>query len=239
MIDKDNIPQHVAIIMDGNGRWAKERGLGRSAGHREGIKRVREIVKAAGELGIKVLTLFTFSTENWSRPKKEIGMLMRALNNFLQRELKELNKSNIRLKVIGQNEPLPRYLQNKIREAQERTASNYGLTIVLALNYGSRQEIVDAVKKFTSAVLQGNAQLKNLDTEEFSRYCYTAGLPDPDLLIRTSGEMRLSNFLLWQLSYAELYFAKKYWPDFHREDFEKVIKLYQKRQRRFGGVDAQ
>jgi undecaprenyl diphosphate synthase len=236
MLDKNNIPKHVAIIMDGNGRWAKERGLPRSAGHRAGINRVKEIIKAASELGVKVVTLFAFSTENWSRPKKEINLLMRALNNFLDREINELDKNNIRLMVIGQDKPTPQYLLAKIKKAKERTKDNTGLIFVLALNYGSRQEIVDAVKKFTNAVIKDKANLEDLDMENFSNYLYTAGLPDPDLLIRTSGQMRISNFLLWQLSYTELYFPRKYWPDFGKEDLEKAIDIYQRRERRFGKI---
>ena len=236
MIDKNNIPQHVAIIMDGNGRWAKERGLARSAGHRAGIDRVKEVIKAASELGIKVVTLFAFSTENWARPKKEVNLLMRTLNNFLDHQIDELDKNNIRLVVIGRDRPIPQYLLRKIKKAEEKTQGNTGLVFVLALNYGSRQEIVDAVKKFTQAVIKGEANLEDLDTQNFSSYLYTAGLPEPDLLIRTSGEIRLSNFLLWQLSYTELYFPKKYWPDFGKEDLKRAIAIYQKRQRRFGKV---
>jgi len=238
MLDKDNIPKHVAIIMDGNGRWAKKRGLPRTVGHRAGINRIQEILKTGNDLGIKVLTFFAFSAENWSRPKREVNMLMRSLNNFLNRQVKELNKNNIRFMVIGQDEPIPKYLQNKIREVEDRTKDNTGTVAVLALNYGARQEIVDAVKKFTSQVLKGHANLEELNVENFSNYFYTQGLPDPDLLIRTSGEMRLSNFLLWQLSYAELYFPQKYWPDFKPIDLKRAIEAYQKRERRFGGVDA-
>lgn len=236
MIDKNNIPKHVAIIMDGNGRWAKERGLPRSAGHRAGINKVKEVIRAASDLGIKVVTLFAFSSENWARPKKEVNLLMRALNNFLEREIGELDKNNIRLMVIGQDKPIPQYLLNKIEKAKERTKDNTGLIFVLALNYGSRQEIVDAVKKFTGTVINKEANLEDLDMENFGGYLYTAGLPDPDLLIRTSGEMRISNFLLWQLSYAELYFPRKYWPDFGKEDLEKAIDIYQTRERRFGKI---
>ena len=236
MLDKNNIPQHVAIIMDGNGRWAKARGLPRTAGHREGIERVKDIVEASRELGVKVVTFFAFSTENWDRPKKEIDMLMRSLNRFLDKQIDELNKNNIRLKVIGKENPLPEYLLEKIRKAERLTGHNTGLIMVLALNYGARQEIVDAAKKFTHSVLKGEADIEELDTELFSKYLYTAGLPDPDLLIRTSGEIRLSNFLLWQLSYAELYFPKKYWPDFKRQDFEKAIQEYQWMERRFGAI---
>ncbi len=236
MIDRNNIPKHVAIIIDGNGRWAKERGLPRIFGHRVGINRVKEIVKVADKLGIKVITFFAFSTENWTRPEKEVNMLMRSLNNFLDRNIAELDEKNIRLMVIGRDDPIPKFLQTKIKEAQDRTKDNTGLIAVLALNYGSRQEIVDAVKKFTNAVIKNEANLEGLDIENFSNYLYTKGLPDPDLLIRTSGEMRISNFLLWQLSYAELYFPKKYWPDFGKEDLEKAIEEYQKRERRFGDI---
>ncbi len=234
MIDKNNIPKHVAIIMDGNGRWAMDKGLPRSAGHRAGMDRVKEIIKAASELGIKVVTLFAFSTENWARPQKEVNLLMRALNNYLDRQINELHKNNIRLMVIGRDRPISQYLLAKIKKAEEKTRGNTGLIFVLALNYGSRQEIVDAVKKFTTAVIKGEANLEGVDIESFSSYLYTAGLPDPDLLIRTSGEMRISNFLLWQLSYAELYFPRKYWPDFGEKDLEKAIDIYQRRERRFG-----
>ncbi len=235
---KANIPAHIAIIMDGNGRWAKEMGLPRIAGHRQGIKRVKEIIRAADNLGIKAITLFAFSTENWVRPKIEINMLMRSLDVFLEKEIDSLDKNNIRFMVIGREDPLPGYIQKKLKKAQERTKDNTGLTLVLALNYGSRQEIVDAAKAFSRQVSAGNASIEDLDADKFSRYFYTAGLPDPDLLIRTSGEMRLSNFLLWQLAYAEFYFPKKYWPDFGVGDLEKAILVYQSRERRFGGVDV-
>ncbi len=238
MLDKNNIPKHVAIIMDGNGRWAKERGLPRTAGHHAGVKRVKEIVKAAGELGIKAITFFAFSTENWSRPKKEIDVLMRYLNDFLNREINKLDKDNVRFMVIGAGDPIPAYLQEKIKDAQEKTKDNSGLTLILALNYGSRQEIVAAAKKFTYAVMKGKANIEDLDAEAFSQYFYTAGLPDPDLLIRTSGQMRISNFLLWQISYAELYFPQKNWPDFGKKDLWKAVEIYQNRERRFGGIDA-
>ncbi|MBM3246119.1 MAG: isoprenyl transferase [Candidatus Omnitrophica bacterium] len=238
MIDKNNIPKHVAIIMDGNGRWAKEKGLPRTAGHRAGIDRIKEIVNAARELGIQAITFFAFSTENWSRPKTEVNMLMRSLGNFLERQIKDLDKDNIRFRVIGREHPLPKYLLAKIKESENKTKDNNGLTVVLALNYGARQEIIDAVKKLSSRALGGKTDLNDLEAEDFGRYLYTAGLPDPDLLIRTSGEMRISNFLLWQLSYAELYFPRVYWPDFKKEDLEEAIEVYQKRERRFGGIDV-
>jgi len=236
MIDKNNLPQHIAIIMDGNGRWAEEKGLSRTAGHREGIERVKEVIRAAGELGIKALTFFAFSAENWSRPRREVSILMRYLDNFLDREIAKLNKNNIRFRFIGREHPIPKSLIAKIRKAEQLTADNTGTAVILALNYGSRQEIVDAAKRFAADVLRGQTSIEEMDTDSFGRYLYTAGLPDPDLLIRTSGEMRISNFLLWQLSYAEFYFPKIYWPDFHREDLEEAIEEYQKRERRFGRI---
>ena len=238
MIDKNNIPKHIAIIMDGNGRWAKERGLLRTAGHREGVKRVREIIRAAAELGVKVLTFFALSTENWTRPKSEIRLLMRYLDNFLGRQLEELNKNNIRLRVIGRGDPIPRQLQEKLSRAEEQTRNNTRMTVVLALNYGGRQEIADAARGLAEDVLKGKVKIKEIDDELLSRYLYTAGLPDPDLLIRTSGQMRISNFLLWQISYAELYFPEKYWPSFRKKDLEEAIEEYQRRERRFGGAYA-
>lgn len=238
MNNKKNIPKHIAIIMDGNGRWAKEKGLPRTAGHREGVKRVREVVRAAARLGVEVLTFFAFSAENWKRPKKEINMLMRVLVNFLNRQISELHKNNIRFKFIGRSIPLPEFVLQEIQAAIEKTKNNSGLTVVLALNYGSRQEIVDAAKIFAGMVTKGEADIEELDVDKFSSFLYTAGLADPDFLIRTSGEMRLSNFLLWQLSYAELFFSKKYWPDFGAADLEKAIKVYQGRARRFGDIQC-
>jgi len=234
----NDIPRHIAIIMDGNGRWAKKRGLPRTAGHRKGIDRIREIIRAADALGVKAVTFFAFSAENWSRPKAEISMLMRSLDNFLNRRLKELDEDNIKFIVIGRKDPIPKYLQEKIRESEEKTAKNTGMVVALALNYGGRQEIVDAVKLFAKAVVAGEAEAAKLDTDTFSEFLYTAGLPDPDLLIRTSGEMRISNFLLWQISYAELYFPQKYWPDFTADDLKEAIRVYQNRERRFGGIGA-
>lgn len=234
--DSDNIPKHIAIIMDGNGRWAKVRGLPRTAGHYAGINRVKEIIRAADEMGIQVVTFFAFSTENWSRPKEEVSRLMRYLNNFLDRQINELDRKNIRFIAIGRNDPVPQYLQDKLKAAEDKTRNNTGLIVVLALNYGARQEILDAVKKAAKEAVKGKINIEDLEIEDFSRYLYTAGLPDPDLLIRTSGEMRISNFLLWQLSYAELYFPKTNWPDFRKEDLAEAVKIYQKRQRRFGNI---
>ena len=238
MQDNPKIPKHVAFIMDGNGRWAKERGLARTVGHRQGVQRVKEIIRGAGSLGIQIVTFFAFSTENWSRPKSEVSVLMRYLDNFLGQEIKVLHKNNMRFTVIGRGEPIPKYLQAKIKQSQEKTKNNTGLRVVLALNYGGRQEIVDAAKKFAQDVLDEKVDLESLDTQEFSRYFYTADIPDPDLLIRTSNEMRISNFLLWQLSYSEFYFFYKCWPDFGVEELKEAIKEYQRRNRRFGGLDA-
>jgi undecaprenyl diphosphate synthase len=236
MIDPNKIPRHVAIIMDGNGRWAAERGFPRTIGHREGVKRARDVVRAAASLGVEVLTLFAFSTENWNRPDSEIKMLMRYLDNFLEREVDRMHKNNIRFKVIGEEKPLPAAVLKRIKKAQDKTRQNTGLTVVVALNYGSRQEIVEAAKKFARDVLGGRESASSLDAEKFGRYLYTREFPDPDLLIRTSGEARISNFLLWQLSYAELYFTKVLWPDFTADEFICAIEKYQARERRFGGL---
>ena len=236
MLDKNNIPQHVAIIMDGNGRWARQRGLSRSAGHRVGIKRIKEIVKSASELGIKIITIFAFSTENWQRPRREVNMLMRAFFNFLNNEIGELHKNNIRFQTIGRDKPLQPEIIRRIREAEKLTAKNTGLTVVLALNYGGRAEIVDAAKQFAQSVYSGEYRPSQLDEKIFSDFLYAPSLPEPDLLIRTSGEIRISNFLLWELAYTELYFTEKYWPDFTKDDLIKAVSEYRKRQRRFGRV---
>ncbi len=238
MQDNLKIPKHVAFIMDGNGRWAKEKGLMRTAGHRQGVQRVKEIIRGASNLGIRTITFFAFSTENWSRPKSEVSILMRYLDNFLSQEIKVLHKNNMRFTVIGRNDPIPKYLQVKIKKAQEKTKGNTGLRVILALNYGGRQEIVDAAKRFAQEVLDQKIDLESLDAQEFSRYFYAADVSDPDLLIRTSNEMRISNFLLWQLSYSEFYFSPKCWPDFGIEQLKEAISEYQKRIRRFGGIDV-
>ena len=236
MQSSQSLPKHIAIIMDGNGRWARQKGLARTAGHREGAESVRDIVKTCSELGIRVLTLYAFSVENWNRPKGEINLLMRYFAHFLDKELPDLEKNNIRLMVIGRIDALSKDLQKKIKNTQDKTSKNSGMTLVLALNYGARQEIVDALKRILKDVEDKVLKPEQLDENNFSDYLYTAGLPEPDLLIRTSGEMRISNFLLWQLSYAEFYFPKKCWPDFRRADLEEAIGEFQKRERRFGGV---
>jgi undecaprenyl diphosphate synthase len=238
MTQENNFPRHVAIIMDGNGRWAQEKRLPRVAGHHEGTKRVKEIVKAARELGLEAVTFFAFSAENWARPKHEVAVLMHYFEHFLRKELPGMMKNNIRFKVIGRGHPVPGRLLEKIRAAEIKTQDNTGLVFILAINYGARQEIVDVARKLCRLAMAGKFEVDELDVEEFGRHLYTAGIPDPDLLIRTSGEIRLSNFLLWQLSYAEMYFPKMYWPDFRREDFEAALKEFQRRQRRFGNVPA-
>ena len=247
------IPQHVAIIMDGNGRWAQMKGLPRIAGHRAGVESVREMVKASLEVGVPILTLYAFSQENWKRPKEEIALLMDLLDFFLNRELKNFQKKGVRFRTIGRVEALPAPVLQKVRQAEEFTKQNDKLILNVALNYGARTEIVDAVRKILDELVQGKIRVNGsappfggavppnggadfLTEEFFARHLYTADLPDPDLLIRTSGEMRLSNFLLWQLSYSEIYITKKYWPDFKKEDYFKAIREYGRRERRFGGV---
>ncbi|MBI3617306.1 MAG: isoprenyl transferase [Candidatus Omnitrophica bacterium] len=236
MIQTSNIPRHVAIIMDGNGRWAKRQHLTRTQGHTEGIRRVEEIVAAAQKIGVKVLTLFTFSTENWRRPESEISILMSLLTNVLQKKIKMLKENNVRFQVIGREESVPGSVLKAFQMAIHETKDNTGLIVNLAFNYGSRQEIVDAVKKIAAAVEKKSLVIADIDEKTITQFLYTKDLPDPDLLIRTSGEKRISNFLLWQLSYSELYFTDKFWPDFTREEFEKAIADYQKRERRYGDL---
>ena len=230
-----NIPHHVAIIMDGNGRWAEKRGLPKIAGHRAGIRSVEEAIRAAKELGVKILTLYTFSTENWKRPKHEVNALFRLLENYIDKELNSLDKNDIRLSVIGRVEGLPQAVQEKLIKAIDRTKDNKALTLNVALNYGSRQEIVDAVQRIAKDCAKGMLDIESIDEKTFGNYLYTNGMPDPDLLIRTSGEMRVSNFLLWQISYSEIYVTKKLWPDFKKNDFKKAVREYGMRERRYGG----
>ena len=210
----------------------------RAQGHRAGAQRIYEVVRAACDLGVRVVTFYAFSSENWVRPKKEIEVLMRLLDIYLDRQIKLLHESNIRFIVIGRSNPVPGYLQKKIKQAENKTKDNTGMVMALALNYGSRQEIADAVKKIAGAVISKELDIEDVNEDEITRNLYTRGLPDPDLLVRTSAEMRLSNFLLWQLSYAELYFPKVYWPDFGKEELYTAIKEYQSRKRRFGNIDA-
>lgn len=234
--DSLSIPRHVAIIMDGNGRWAKHHHLTRTQGHAEGIKRVEEIVAAAQKIGVNVLTLFTFSTENWRRPESEISVLMNMLTNVLRQKIKNLKENNIKFQVIGRETDVPRAVMKTFQMATSETKNNTGLIVNLAFNYGSRQEIVDAVRKIAAAVEEKSLVVGDIDEKTVARFLYTKNLPDPDLLIRTSGEKRISNFLLWQLSYAELYFTDKFWPDFTKEEFEKAIADYQRRERRYGDL---
>ncbi len=225
--------RHVAIIMDGNGRWAEQRGLPRTAGHRQGAKQVSEVLEAANECGVEFLTLYAFSTENWKRPPAEIAALMNLLEEFIDRNLPELQKREVRLRTIGRTGGLPAGARKKLLAAVEATKNNAKGTLNLALNYGGRAEIVDAVNRIT-AELAGQPR-REITEESFRNYLYAPDIPDPDLLIRTSGELRLSNFLLWELSYAELYVTDTLWPDFGKEEFEAAVAAFQQRDRRFGG----
>lgn len=228
------VPGHIAIIMDGNGRWAKKKGLPRIAGHQQGAEVVKSIIKACSNYKIKYLTLYTFSTENWKRPAEEVNFLMQFLYKYLSKEIQNLKENNIRFFSIGRLDKLPVKVQEIIALAKDQTKENTGLTLVLALNYGARLEIIDAALSLFKDIQEQRISSDMVTEEVFSRYLYTADIPDPDLLIRTSGEMRLSNFLLWQLSYAELYISDKFWPEFTEEDLLQAIINYQKRERRFG-----
>jgi undecaprenyl diphosphate synthase len=230
----ERVPQHIAIIMDGNGRWALKQHLPRIRGHAEGVKRVEEITQAASDLGIKVLTLYVFSTENWLRPQQEVSKLMSLLCTALSKKLHKLIKGNIRLHIIGKRDGVAPQVLAVLDKAIEETKENTGLILNLAFNYGSRTEIVEAVKDIVKDIQAARMDITAINEEVLSRKLYTRNLPDPDLLIRTSGEFRISNFLLWQLSYAELYFTDKYWPEFTEREFRKAIQDYQKRERRYG-----
>ena len=232
----NHLPKHIAIIMDGNGRWAKKRHLPRTQGHLEGVKRVEEIVEAASQMGISVLTLFAFSTENWTRPKEEVSLLMKTLISVLNKKIQKLHKANIKLWFIGKKEGVPSEVLKSIEAAMALTEGNTGLIVNVAFNYGSRVEIIDAVKKIAGDVQNRMITLNEITEDVFSNALYTKSLPDPDLLIRTSGEQRISNFLLWQLSYAELYFTEKFWPDFKKEEFEKAVDDFKNRERRYGNI---
>jgi len=236
LIDRNRLPQHVAIIMDGNGRWAKRHNLRRIAGHLEGTKTIRKIVRFCGEMRIKILTLFAFSTENWNRPKREVQALMNLLYKFLRQETNNLKKNNIKLLVSGQIERLPTRVQVELSKAIDATKENSGLILNLALSYGSRQEIVRACREIAKEVSKREKNIEDIDEESFNNYLYTAGLPDPDLLVRTSGEFRISNFFLWQIAYSEIYVTPVLWPDFSRRDLLLALIDYQRRERRFGRV---
>jgi len=233
---KDRVPEHVAIIMDGNGRWANARGLSRLEGHSKGVKSVLNTIEAAAELGVKYLTLYTFSTENWNRPDSEVSGLMDLLVSSIEFYTPDMMKKGVKLKFIGDRQSLSEKVNKSMKQIEAETANNSVVTVMPAVNYGSRLEIVQAVKNIAEKVVDSELNINDICEEHISRALYTAGIPDPDLLIRTSGEMRLSNFLLWQLSYAELYVTDVYWPDFTKDEFRKAINSFCKRSRRFGGV---
>jgi undecaprenyl diphosphate synthase len=233
------VPRHVAIIMDGNGRWAAARGLPRVEGHRRGVEAVRRAVRAAADIGIQYLTIFSFSAENWTRPASEIGELMGLLRRFIRNDLAELHRSGVRVRIIGEREGLAPDIARLLTEAEELTKENDRLTLVVAFNYGARQEIVRAAKRIADQVAAGNLSAADIDVERLSAALDAPEIPDPDLIIRTSGEQRLSNFLLWQSAYSELVFVPTYWPDFDRAALEMAIRDYQQRERRFGGLVAQ
>jgi undecaprenyl diphosphate synthase len=231
-----SLPAHVAIIMDGNGRWAKERHLPRVEGHRNGVESVRAVVRAAGEAGVKYLTLYAFSVENWNRPKDEVDTLMRYLARYLKNEIGELNRNNVRLEAIGQIYRLPEFVQDQLQKTKAALAKNNGLTLILALSYGGRTELIEAVRSIASEVKQGRIEPAEINEKVIASHLYTRHVPDPDLLIRTSGEMRVSNFLLWQISYAELVVTATLWPDFRKAQFYEALEEYTRRHRRFGVV---
>jgi len=234
-MDKNRMPTHVAIIMDGNGRWAKRRGLARTEGHRRGVKVIKEIIAVAQELGVKFLTLYAFSTENWKRSRQEVDFLIETCESVLTKELSSMIKNDIRFRHIGRLDGLPESLQNWIKNATALTKDNRKLSLQLAFNYGARLEIVEALQGIVREVQEGKILKADITEKLVSDFLYTRGVPDPDLLIRTSGEMRISNFLLWQICYTELYVTKKHWPDFNRKEFIRAIEDFQKRKRRFGG----
>lgn len=233
---KAQLPQHVAVIMDGNGRWAKQRHLPRIEGHRQGAESARVIIRTAGDLGINYLTLYAFSAENWNRPKDEVDTLMKYLINYLKSETPDLNKNNVRLEAIGQIYRLPENVQEQLRKSIQTLSKNNGLTLVLALSYGGRNEIVEGVRAIAEKVRRGQLEPADITEQTVSQHLWTRSMPDPDLLIRTSGEMRVSNFLLWQISYAEFVITPTLWPDFRKAQFYSALEEYAKRHRRFGGV---
>jgi len=239
-ISNDNIiPEHIAIIMDGNGRWAKKRGLPRIAGHRQGIKSVREITNICSDIGVKYLTLYTFSTENWNRPQKEVDALMMLLLSTIKNEIKDIHKNNLVLSTIGNIEVLPKNIKKEIYNGIDLTSNNTGLNLILALNYGSRQEIIVAVNNIIKKINKDEIDSSMIDEDLFSSFLSTKNIPDPDLLIRTGGELRISNFLLWQCAYTEIYLTDTFWPDFRKEKLIESITAFQKRERRFGKTSEQ
>lgn len=238
-INSENLPQHIAVIMDGNGRWAKKKGALRVFGHKNAVKAVRDVTESSAELGIKYLTLYAFSTENWSRPKAEVEALMKLLVSTIRKEVKTLIKNNVKLQSIGNTDDLPKVCQRELKEAIELTKDHTGLTLTLALSYSGRWDIVNAVKGIAQDVKSGKIEPNDVDSNLFSKYLSTNKMPDPELMIRTSGEMRVSNFLLWQLAYSEIYISPILWPDFRREHLYEAIIDYQKRERRFGKTSEQ
>jgi undecaprenyl diphosphate synthase len=235
-VDPKRLPVHVAVIMDGNGRWAKKRQLNRVKGHEAGAKAVREVVEMSRELGIRWLTLYAFSEENWSRPNTEISALMRLLRRFIEDELPEMMRQGVRLQTIGRTEKLPEKTRKVLYDAMAQTKLNREMVLTLALSYGGQQEITDAVRKIAEKVERGELRAVQISAQLISEHLYTAGMPEPDLLIRTSGECRISNFLLWQIAYTEIYITKTLWPDFRKEDYVSALVEFQKRDRRFGGT---
>ena len=233
-----NIPQHIAIIMDGNGRWAKERGQIRLKGHQAGAESLREIVRSCGKLGVKVLTVYAFSTENWKRPAEEVSGIFSLLVRYVESELKEICESNVQIRLLGDIDPLPESSRKAALRAVETTKDNTGLVFCIAINYGGRAEILRAAKEMARQAAAGELDPDSVDEAAFAGYLYTADLPDPDLIIRTGGEMRLSNFLTWQSAYSELYVTDTYWPDFTPEKLQEAIEAYNNRDRRFGGIKA-
>lgn len=235
-LEFDRIPAHIAVIMDGNGRWAKRRGLPRIAGHKAGVTAVRELIVAANDLGVRFLTIYSFSTENWNRPKDEVSGLMSLFAEVLGREIDALHEKGVRVKLLGRVEALPAKTRDTFLRGVEKTADNQGMTLAIAVNYGSRTEMVDAARLVAQDVRDGVIAVDDIDEDVFAGRLYTAGMPDPELVIRTSGEMRLSNFLLWQVAYSEFWITEKFWPDFTRYDLAQAILDYQTRERRFGGA---
>jgi len=233
-----SIPTHVAIIMDGNGRWATSKGLTRQIGHERGVEALRRTVRAAGDLGVKHLTVYAFSTENWRRPAREINFLFSLLRNYVRQDLKRLNSEGVKITMIGRKDNLPPDVANLIQEAEDTTAENTDFYLNIGFNYGGREEILQAVRKAAAGLSDGSFKSEDISEDVFSKLLYTGGQPDPDILIRTSGERRISNFLLWQAAYAELIFMDLYWPDFTHEDLARAIEIYQSRDRRFGAVKA-
>jgi undecaprenyl diphosphate synthase len=237
-IDQDKLPKHVAVIMDGNGRWAKQKGISRLRGHEKGADAVREVVRASRQIGIPWLTLYAFSEENWKRPKQEVQGLMKLLKRFLKKEMKEMQENGIKLQTIGRFRKLPNATQKALLDGIEKTASNNDMVLTLALSYGGRQEILDAIKHISEKIQSGRITGEDISEQLVASCLYTAGMPDPDLLIRTSGEYRVSNFLLWQIAYTEIYITPTLWPDMGKNEFLAAISDFQKRERRFGGTTS-